>query len=344
MNLPHLLPVWLVCFIVSPTLAGCFYLAPEAPNTEQPLVIGVSPWVGYAPLYLARELGLLEGQGIELVEYPIGDPQRTVDFKQQKIVAETTNIEDVLTLTHQPNLPFALLLVTSISQGADALLGRPHITAIQQLRGRRIALGNEGYLDLYLLNRALEKNAMSMRDVVVVDMPSTQKEEAYFADQVEAVVAFDPIRTRLLRAGAREIFSSRELPDEIIDIIIVNRHYLRTHPANVRNLLRIWFKSLDYLKENPLDSAKKLAPVFKMRQSDLLNGFALVQFPSANKNYDLMQDDSPELLTAIDLFQELLLERNLLAAPVNTENLLVSEAELTQGLSTPSATAAQTIP
>ena len=45
-------------------LSGCMR------ETEPPLRIGTNVWIGSEPLYLARDLGYLNREAVQLVEYP----------------------------------------------------------------------------------------------------------------------------------------------------------------------------------------------------------------------------------------------------------------------------------
>src|SRR6476661_7647959 len=46
------------------TVSGCMR------ETEPPLRIGTNVWIGSEPLYLARDLGQLDREAVQLVEYP----------------------------------------------------------------------------------------------------------------------------------------------------------------------------------------------------------------------------------------------------------------------------------
>ena len=63
--MPHIFRLFfaVACvFAVAAALLGC------SPRYQPPLTVGTNTWIGYEPLYLARDLGYYEGANLRLVE------------------------------------------------------------------------------------------------------------------------------------------------------------------------------------------------------------------------------------------------------------------------------------
>src|SRR3546814_19160249 len=74
------------------------------------------------------------------------------------------------------------------------------------------------------------------------DVCSSDLVEAYAAGRVEAVITFASEGPALEASGARRIFDSRQLPGEIVDVLVVDRQ--RVNPEQRKRLRALWFDAL----------------------------------------------------------------------------------------------------
>jgi NitT/TauT family transport system substrate-binding protein len=68
-------------------------------------------------------------------------------------------------------------------------------------------------------------------------------------DLVDAVVTYEPVRTKLKNAGARQIFDSTAHPGEIVDVLVVRTSYLTASPDNARLLVEAFYRAQRYARE-----------------------------------------------------------------------------------------------
>jgi len=99
---------------------------------------------------------------------------------------------------------------------------------------------------------------MKASEVKVVPMESNEQPGAFEKGQVDAAVTFDPYREQLLRAGAKSVFDSTQIPGEIVDLIAMRMGILDAQPKSVQALLAGWFMAVDYLKRQPQDAAQRM--------------------------------------------------------------------------------------
>jgi NitT/TauT family transport system substrate-binding protein len=59
--------------------------------------------------------------------------------------------------------------------------------------------------------------------VHLVEAPLGQLDQLYAAGEIDAAVTFEPMRSRLKAAGARVVFSSASLPNEILDVLVIRQ-------------------------------------------------------------------------------------------------------------------------
>ena len=143
---------------------------------QEPLRIVSSPWPGYEPLYLARDLGYLNKESFSLTEMPSSNITWEA-FSNGSADIATLTLDETLSLLAKGR-KVKILMVMDISNGADVVVARPEIKNLRQLEGKRIGIVNIP-LGLYMLSRMLEVAGLEAEDVTVIPMPEDKHESAY---------------------------------------------------------------------------------------------------------------------------------------------------------------------
>ena len=299
---------------------GALLLGPSACVREpQMLRIGTNVWIGSEPLYLARELGYLDPKAIQLVEYPSASEVLRA-FRNMAIDGMVISLDELLGLAADGLQP-RVVLVVDVSHGADAVVGRSGMRSMKDLKGKRVAVEG-GALGAYVLSRALAKNGMRASDVKVVHLESNEQPVAFEKGQVDGAVTFDPYRDQLLRAGAKTLFDSTQIPGEIVDLVAVRANVLERQPKAVDSLLVGWLKAIDYLGREPLDAARRMGIRQQTTGEQFLKALQGLHIPSRAENLRMLGGDKPELAVSGRRLMELMLEAKLLRASVEIDGLL----------------------
>lgn len=288
-------------------------------KTSQPLRLGTNIWPGYEPLYLAQNLELWQRDEIRLVEYPSASEVLRA-FRNKSLEAASLTLDEAL-LLRQLNIPIKIILVHDISEGADVILARPPIKTVAELRGIRVGV-ESGALGAFVLTRALELNNMNLTEIEVVNIDVNLHESAYQNKRVDAVVTFDPVRTHLLSAGANEIFSSREIPGEIVDVLVVHQDFLDKNPTTIKKLLNGWFTSLEQMNKYPGRAENMIATRLKISPQEVRTSYEGLTFPSREENRNLLGKKNPKLGKTIKHLSRTMLKNKLIANEIITSGLL----------------------
>lgn len=251
-----------------------------------PLRLGTTLWPGYEPLHLALAMGYLDTQTTQLVDStsPNGSIQ---GLRNGDLDAVALTLEEVLLLADQ-HVPLQVVLVFDFSNGGDAIIAQQAIDNVAALRGKRVGLESTA-LGTYLLSRALEQHGLSMADVEKSYLKVSGHRQALEQGKVQAVVTFDPVRSELLAAGGHEIFSSRDIPNEIVDVLAVRQSYLEQYPQRVRELIDAWYRALDYLAAQPQAAAEIMAHRLQQSPAEVLDRFSSIQLITRAETLKLMQ-------------------------------------------------------
>jgi NitT/TauT family transport system substrate-binding protein len=300
-------------------LIGLSVLASCSKAPPPPLRVAANLWPGYETLYLAQSLGYYENTSIKLVDFPSGTEEVRA-FRNGSVDAAGISLDQALVLaTIQPDV--RIVTIMDFSEGGDVILSKPEIPNLKALKGKRVGV-EASALGAYIITRALEQVNLSTRDIQTVSLGLSEHERAFKNGTVDAVVTFGPARTKLLAAGAKQLFDSSQIPGEIVDVLLVREKVMQEQPEAVQTLVNGRFRALDYLEKNPQDSAKRLAPRTGVTPQQFLDSLQGLRSPDLQENQKLLGKTDRSLLRATQRLVDVMLENKLLPKVVEPAPIL----------------------
>lgn len=299
-------------------MAVSLFLAACSRETVQPMRIAMNVWPGYEPLFLARHDGRLPESDYRLVEFSNAAEVGRA-FRNGSVEAACLTLDEVFYLVQAGADP-VIVLVMDDSNGGDAVLARPGIRSLADLRGRRVGV-EVNAVETYTLTRALQQAGLELKDVVVVQLPNEKHISAFQSGEIDAVVTFEPVRSRLLALGAVDIFNSKQIPGEIVDVLVVQRAYVQAHPERIAGLRRIWFEALTRIVSAPRETAAIMARRQQMSPESFLGALSGLHFPDRDDNRALLSGPAPQLLAPAKKLKTVMRDAGLLSADVPLETL-----------------------
>lgn len=234
------------------------------------LRIGMNPWPGYAQLAVAKEYGAFAAQGldVQIVEYSsLHDLRR--GFASGQIDVLPSTLVEVLELHAAAGPRPAVVWVADASEGADRIIGRG-CRHFADLRGKRVA-HEPGTLGAYMLGRALQLNGLASADVVAVGLDQVHMEEALAEGRIDAAVTYPPYAQRLLALpDTHTLFTSADVPGEIIDTISIERSLLDRDPTLLARFQSAMVSIERHVAADPVGTAAIVARVCGMTPAELV--------------------------------------------------------------------------
>jgi NitT/TauT family transport system substrate-binding protein len=246
--------LWCVLIATLLFMTGC------GPNYTVPLRVGINTWPAFEFFHLAREKGFYHDAGLEirLVQFSTLSDCRSAFERGQIDVMGSTLVEVLQVRDHSPRSP-QVVQVVDYSDGADVILALPGTTGGPGLRGARIGVDLSS-LGSYVLACGLEKHGLTLAEVHPVSMDPDSMEAAFRGGELDAVVTFPPTSTRLLRdLNASTLFSSADIPGELVDVISVDAAVTRARPADIARLLVAFHRAQDYTRAHPAEALAIMA-------------------------------------------------------------------------------------
>lgn len=304
--------VGLLLFIALPLL-GCN-------QDKSPLRIGTNIWPGYEPLYLAREYGLLHKQQIHLVEYTSASQVMNA-FRNGIIDSAALTLDEVLSLQSE-GLDPKIVLVMDISTGGDAILAGPDTQDFKQLKGKRVGVENTA-LGSYFLNRALQLNGMTEQDINIVPIELHQHIPYFNDNRIDAVVTFEPARTKLTQQGARVLFDSSMIPNEIVDVLVINPDSYKEHRHQLEHLIAAWYQATALVKAEDTKALEIINRRLQLDELSLLKAYEGLVLPNSDLSQKLIYGSKPELLQTAEQLARTMQAGKLVEGPLDPTRLFL---------------------
>lgn len=239
---------------------------PPKPKTE--FNIGWSIYAGWMPWPYAQQAGIVkkwaDKYGIKINIVQVNDYVESVNqYTAGKFDGVTVTNMDALTIPAAGGKDTSAIIVGDYSNGNDGILlkGADKFAAI---KGRQVNLV-ELSVSHYLLARALEEAGMKPTDVKTVNTSDADIVGAFNSPDVMAAVAWNPqLSVMKGLAGAKEVFSSAQIPGEIMDLLVVDTATIKANPNLGKALAGIWYETLALMKRQDAQGQAARAAMAKL--------------------------------------------------------------------------------
>lgn len=288
-------------------------------KANETLRVGTTLWPGYEPIYLAESMGLFNNQNIRPIDYP-STSEVLRAFKNRALEVAALTLDEVVSL-QEINVPVKIILVCDISHGGDVIVSKPDIKSMAELKGKRVAVESTA-VGAYVLSRALQTRNLSLSDIVIVNMDVNSNISAFQKNRADAFVTYEPIRTKLLNLGLHEIFTSREIPGEVVDVIVVHESAYQIHKKQLTVLVDSWFKALQEMRDRPESSYQFIANRMKITTEEVALSYHGLKLPEIEENLELLSGEKPKLQNTLNKLTSLMLETNLISKRPKQNNMI----------------------
>jgi NitT/TauT family transport system substrate-binding protein len=276
--------------------------------------VATNTWLGYEPLYVAKALddkNLLDD--INILRYANASDVITA-FESGIADAAALTLDEALLLV-ELGYNIGVVLVMDISAGGDAIVStRPQ----DPIKGQTAVLEKTA-LGAFFMARFLQHHNLSTDDVTLIDAPVDAHIGFLEYDRASIFVTFEPYRTHLIAGGAEEIFNSNAIPNEIIDVLVINRERMTAEKSEqLENMLKAWFKTLRIIQHNPELTYPILAQNLGLQEEEIAAAYSGLELPNLHKNQDMLET---EIVTTARKVRDILLSEGILQQSVDVTQL-----------------------
>ncbi len=225
----------------------------------EPLKIRYSVWVGYGPLFLAREKGFLKEEKVEVDLINMEDPKEGFFAMSAGRLDGVVSTIDTMLLYLKTGKEFQYVLALDDSAGGDAIVARKEIKSVRDLKGKKVAF-SEGSVSQFFLNVLLRESGLSQKDIDAVNMKPGDAGAAFVAEKVDAAVTWEPWVTKSKNTAFGQVLvDSSKTPGLITDVLIFRRDVIEKRGKEIQGVVNAWNKAVAYWEKNPAESNEIMA-------------------------------------------------------------------------------------
>lgn len=253
-------------------------------SSAEPIKLAVyplpSPYFEYAMESL--ELFTKNNANVELVEFAqYSDVIQALD--SGSVDASIMGITEAVTPIAN-GLDLDIVLMTDYSAGMDGIVAAPGINSVKDLKGKTIAT-NIGTMNHMLLLTALEQAGLSESDVNITNMSEGDATAALVGGSIDAASIFDPQMSKAAKeSGGKVIFSSKDLPGELSDVLIIKDSIVKDRADEVQGIVDAWYQVQDKYSKDSDSVVDLISPKAELTNDEfysLLDGIDI-----ATKDYN----------------------------------------------------------
>ncbi|MCR2812720.1 MULTISPECIES: ABC transporter substrate-binding protein [Microbacterium] len=269
----------------------------DAASDTPTVGMGIQPWLGYGPWYIAQEKGYFEEAGVDVkITNFMNDADMSAAFASDRIQVANMASHSALQLVEQ-GLDITIVLLLDASLAADAILTDGSVTEVSELAGKSIAF-EEGSVSNLLLGYALQESGLSLDDISPVPMDPSEAATALIGGSVPVAVTYEPYISEAQKAseGFETIFTAAEKEGLISDVLAVDNDFLAENPEAVQRIVDAWAPAISFYESDTDEARAIIAESVGSDVDALATAFDGVKFFTLAQNKTML---SGEYLTSV---------------------------------------------
>jgi len=237
-------------------LAGCSLAAASA-LPAQTYRFATDPWIAWAPVWAAQELGLWKKRGVdvEVVGFTGGDT--VAAFKAGKVDFAMVMAGTAVGIQIGDGIAVKVLAEVDWSHGGDKMLVEKGVQ-LAQLKKQRIGIYEDSPAVHMFLAAKLHQQGLSAADFEVVVLEDVESLTSQFlAGRVACAITYEPYAQQATEKGLCEVIATTaDFPGVMPECIAVRADKLaRMPPAHVAAVLQGWIEAVEWCQDPKNDAA-----------------------------------------------------------------------------------------
>ncbi len=222
---------------------------------EKELKISTNAWIGYAPLFYAKEKGYLKKLNIKLIlNVSLSEAADVYLVNDADMVTTTQHELHAIKKTVNDTVPIILL---DRSDGGDMILSNKNL---QQIKNAKKV---DAYLEINSINTNLLRDFIRFHKLDINKFSFINKDQAEIQDlapnssKTMLIVTYSPYNVKLKKSGFLEISSTKSLQELIvIDSLCTHKKFLKTQKSRLKQLKAVIDNSIKEIQTDKKGSYK----------------------------------------------------------------------------------------
>lgn len=291
-----------LAFLALALALGAFPRSLEAANLKT-YKVGFNAWIGSIAFFVAQEKGFFKDEGLDVQTKTFSSPGDGLKpLLGGDLDAVLSTADSVLTVLDKAPGQLKVVYLTDTSAGADAILAKKDIADIKGMKGRKVA-ATLGQCNQLLLEKALEKAGLTDKDIQLVNMNPDDAGAAFAAGKIDVAVTWEPWITKVSgEKTGHVIFSSKETPNLILDVLAVSTKTTSKKPAETRAFLKALNRGYEFVQQHTDEAAVLAGKALEQKPDEVKAMLPKVMLYSPAKNLEVMAGPAAEATKQVAKF------------------------------------------
>jgi NitT/TauT family transport system substrate-binding protein len=255
-----------------------------------PLKVEFTSFVGEHSGIIAQEKGFFKAQGVDVeLIYKRYIQLEIANFSAGKYDGMVSTLGSFIILS-ATNPDIQAVMVIDESTGADVVVAQPQIKTVADLKGKKLGANLGGFSEVFV-TEMLKTAKLTSDDVNLVKVEASDIPQRLKNNAIQAGHTWEPHLSEAIKSGGNILFTSKQTPGLILDIIVFRGETIRDRPEDVRAFVRAWLQASTYWKANVQEGNAIISKVLKIPSNTIsLEG---VNLTNLGENQKFFQSSNP---------------------------------------------------
>jgi NitT/TauT family transport system substrate-binding protein len=141
------------------------------------------------------------------------------------------------------------VLVVDETTGADVVVAQSQIKTLADLKGKKVS-ANLGAFSEVFVTEMLNTSNLTNEDVNLVKFDAYEFPQRFKSNEIQAGHTWEPFLSEAIKLGGHILFTSKQTPGLILDLIAFRGEVIRERPEDIRAFIRGWLQAVTYWEAN----------------------------------------------------------------------------------------------
>lgn len=277
-------------FLITACLLFASHAWAPTESKRPPLKVGFASFVGEYPGMIAQEKGFFKAQGVDVeLIYKQYTQLERANFSAGKYDGASLALGSFIILSAtNPDIQGVMLI--DESTGADVVVAQSQIKTVADLKGKKLGTNLGGFSELFV-TEMLKSSNLTSDDVNLVKLEALEIPQRLKNNTIQAGHTWEPHLSEAIKLGGHILFTSKQSPGLILDMIIFRRDTIRDRPEDVRAFVRGWLQAITYWRANVQEGKAIISKALKIPINTIsLEG---VNLTDLGENQKFFQSSNP---------------------------------------------------
>ncbi|SKB12192.1 ABC-type nitrate/sulfonate/bicarbonate transport systems periplasmic components-like [Planktothrix sp. PCC 11201] len=255
-----------------------------------PLKVQFTSFVGEHSGIIAQEKGFFKAQGVDVeLIYKRYIQLEIANFSAGKYDGMVLTLGSFINLS-ATNPDIQAVVVIDESTGADVVVAQSQIKTVADLKGKKLGANLGGFSEIFVTEMLKTANLTS-DDVNLVKVEASEIPQRLKDNAIQAGHTWEPHLSEAIKSGGHILFTSKQTPGLILDLIVFRSEIIRERPEEVRAFVQGWLQASAYWKANVQEGNAIISNALKIPRNTIsLEG---VNLTNLGENQKLFQSSNP---------------------------------------------------